>query len=124
IGDVMEGGTVSEVVASNLPQFAKGDVVVGRTGWQTHALSDGSSLQIPHRVLDVSVTKISLQCSGVVTPVRQRVAARMSKHVRMWLEAKLSFDPRPLDHPSEPRGGERRAPLRGKYERRLRALLP
>src|SRR5262245_58312210 len=53
IGDVMEGGTVSEVVASNLPQFAKGDVVVGRTGWQTHALSDGSSLQIPHRVLDV-----------------------------------------------------------------------
>src|SRR6201987_5316635 len=45
IGDVMEGGTVSEVVASNLPQFAKGDIVVGRTGWQTHALSDGSGLQ-------------------------------------------------------------------------------
>ena len=45
IGDVMEGGTVSEVVASNVPQFAKGDIVVGRTGWQTHALSDGSGLQ-------------------------------------------------------------------------------
>ena len=45
IGDVMEGGTVSEVVASNLPRFAKGDIVVGRTGWQTHALSDGSGLQ-------------------------------------------------------------------------------
>jgi NADPH-dependent curcumin reductase len=45
IGDAMEGGTVSEVVASNLPQFAKGDIVVGRTGWQTHALSDGSGLQ-------------------------------------------------------------------------------
>ena len=45
IGDVMEGGTVSEVVASNVPRFAKGDIVVGRTGWQTHALSDGSSLQ-------------------------------------------------------------------------------
>jgi NADPH-dependent curcumin reductase len=45
IGDVMEGGTVSEVVASNVPRFAKGDVVVGRTGWQTYALSDGSSLQ-------------------------------------------------------------------------------
>ena len=38
IGDVMEGGTVSEVVASNVPRFAKGDIVVGRTGWQTHAL--------------------------------------------------------------------------------------
>src|SRR6516164_3684354 len=35
IGDVMEGGTVSEVVASNIAQFAKGDIVVGRTGWQT-----------------------------------------------------------------------------------------
>ena len=45
IGDVMEGGTVSEVVASNVPRFAKGDVVVGRTGWQTYALSDGSSVQ-------------------------------------------------------------------------------
>jgi NADPH-dependent curcumin reductase CurA len=45
IGDVMEGGPVSEVVASNVPQFAKGDIVVGRTGWQTYALSDGSSLQ-------------------------------------------------------------------------------
>ena len=45
IGDVMEGGTVSEVVSSNLTQFAKGDMVVGRTGWQTHALSDGSGLQ-------------------------------------------------------------------------------
>src|ERR1039457_4727810 len=36
IGDVMEGGTVSEVVASNVPRFAKGDIVVGRTGWQSH----------------------------------------------------------------------------------------
>src|ERR1035437_3968435 len=45
IGDVMEGGTVSEVVASDISRFAKGDVVVGRTGWQTYALSDGSSLQ-------------------------------------------------------------------------------
>jgi NADPH-dependent curcumin reductase len=45
IGDVMEGGTVSEVIASNIPQFARGDIVVGRTGWQTHALSDGAGLQ-------------------------------------------------------------------------------
>jgi NADPH-dependent curcumin reductase len=45
IGEVMEGGTVSEVIDSNIPQFAKGDIVVGRTGWQTYALSDGSGLQ-------------------------------------------------------------------------------
>jgi NADPH-dependent curcumin reductase len=45
IGDVMEGGTISEVVASNVSRFAKGDIVVSRTGWQTHALSDGAGLQ-------------------------------------------------------------------------------
>src|SRR5579863_4247895 len=45
IGEVMEGGTVSEVVASNVPRFAKGNIVVGRTGWQTYAVSDGSGLQ-------------------------------------------------------------------------------
>jgi NADPH-dependent curcumin reductase CurA len=45
IGDVMEGGTVSDVVTSNVSGFAKGDIAVGRTGWQTHALSDGSGLQ-------------------------------------------------------------------------------
>ena len=41
IGEVMEGGTVSEVVASNVSRFTRGDIVVGRTGWQTYALSDG-----------------------------------------------------------------------------------
>ena len=45
IGGVMEGGTVSEVLASDLPGFAKGDIVVGRTGWQTMALSDGKGLR-------------------------------------------------------------------------------
>jgi NADPH-dependent curcumin reductase CurA len=45
IGETMEGGTVSEVVVSYVPQFVRGDIVVGRTGWRTHALSDGSGLQ-------------------------------------------------------------------------------
>ena len=44
IGGVMEGGAVSEVIASNNPAFAEGDIVVARTGWQTHALSDGKGL--------------------------------------------------------------------------------
>ena len=44
IGGVMEGGTVSEVIASNNPAFAKGDLVLSRAGWQTHALSDGKGL--------------------------------------------------------------------------------
>src|SRR5204863_98388 len=44
IGGVMEGGTVSEVIASNNPAFTKGDIVLSRAGWQTHAISDGKGL--------------------------------------------------------------------------------
>jgi NADPH-dependent curcumin reductase CurA len=45
IGGVMEGGAVSEVVASNNPKFAKGDILLGRTGWRTHLVSDGAGLR-------------------------------------------------------------------------------
>src|SRR5437868_13322770 len=55
IGEVMEGGTVSEVAASNNPQFAKGDIVLGHTGWQTHALSKGAGL----RKLDPKLAPVS-----------------------------------------------------------------
>lgn len=55
IGEVMEGGTVSEVVASRNDRFTAGDIVVGRTGWQTHALSDGAGL----RKLDPALAPIS-----------------------------------------------------------------
>jgi NADPH-dependent curcumin reductase CurA len=44
IGGVMEGGTVSEVMDSKNPAFAKGDIVLSRAGWQSHALSDGKGL--------------------------------------------------------------------------------
>ena len=45
IDQVMEGGTVSEVVASNNPDFKVGDVVLSRAGWQTHFVSDGKGLR-------------------------------------------------------------------------------
>ena len=41
VGQVMEGRTVSEVVASHLDGFAAGDIVFSPNGWQTHAVSDG-----------------------------------------------------------------------------------
>ncbi len=44
VGGVMEAGTVCEVAASNNPGFAKGDIVLSRAGWQTHAISDGKGL--------------------------------------------------------------------------------
>src|SRR4051812_45178191 len=55
IGGVMEGGTVSEVVASNNPGFAKGDIVLSRAGWQTHAISDGKGLaKIDSKIAPIS----------------------------------------------------------------------
>jgi NADPH-dependent curcumin reductase CurA len=45
VGDVMQGGTVGEVVESHHPRFAVGDFVVGMWGWQEYALSDGKGMQ-------------------------------------------------------------------------------
>jgi hypothetical protein len=55
IGGVMEAGTVNEVIASKNPGFATGDIVLGRAGWQTHALSDGKGLvKIDRRLAPIS----------------------------------------------------------------------
>lgn len=45
LGGVMEGGTVAEVVQSNNEHFAKGDIVLSHSGWQSYALSDGKGLR-------------------------------------------------------------------------------
>jgi len=55
LGDVMVGGTVSEVIASKLEGFAAGDIVEGRTGWQEYALSDGTGM----RKVDTALGPIS-----------------------------------------------------------------
>ena len=55
VDGVMEGGTVSEVIASNNPGLAKGDVVLSRAGWQTHAIADGKTLvKIDSKIAPVS----------------------------------------------------------------------
>jgi NADPH-dependent curcumin reductase CurA len=55
IGGVMEGGTVNEVIASKNERYAPGDIVLGHTGWQTHAVSSGKGL----RKLDPGVAPVS-----------------------------------------------------------------
>src|SRR5215469_17712884 len=72
-------------------------------------------LGIAHRVLDVAVTEISLQRTGVVSPVGQCVAASMPQHVGVRLKAKLGLDPDPLHHPGKAGSGERRPTLRGEH---------
>lgn len=44
IGEVIVGGTVSEVVASRHADFATGDWVLSQNGWQEYSLSDGSDV--------------------------------------------------------------------------------
>ncbi len=41
LGQVMEGGTVGEVVESKAPALRGGDVVLAHSGWQEYALADG-----------------------------------------------------------------------------------
>lgn len=55
IGETMVGGTVSEVVSSDVEKFSSGDLVFGYTGWQSHAISDGKGL----RKLDPDAAPIS-----------------------------------------------------------------
>jgi hypothetical protein len=45
IGEVMGAHTVSQVVESRNPAFAKGDFVAGYDGWQTYGLSNGKELR-------------------------------------------------------------------------------
>lgn len=45
IGEVMTGGTVGQVVASNHPGFKAGDYVEERLGWQEYGISQGTGLR-------------------------------------------------------------------------------
>ena len=54
IGETMEAGCVGEVMESRNGRFAEGDIVVGRFGWTTHAISDGAGV----RKVDPSVAPI------------------------------------------------------------------
>ena len=45
IGGKMEAGCVGEVIESDNPKFASGDIVESRFGWCTHAVSDGAGVR-------------------------------------------------------------------------------
>jgi hypothetical protein len=58
-------------------------------------------------MLDIFVSQVCLESPGIVTAVRQREAARMSKHVGMRLKSQLGLIARALDHAGEAGGCER-----------------
>src|SRR6218665_956136 len=45
IGQVMEGGTVGEVLESRHPDFKPGDFALSFSGWQSHAVAKGAQLR-------------------------------------------------------------------------------
>ena len=45
IGDVMEGGTVGEVLSSNSDRFRPGDIVLGNVGWQEYGVQSAKGLR-------------------------------------------------------------------------------
>jgi len=55
IGEVMTGGVVGEVVRSDDPAFAPGDIVEGLLGWQDYAVAPGAAL----RQVDPALAPIS-----------------------------------------------------------------
>jgi NADPH-dependent curcumin reductase CurA len=55
LGAVMPGESVGTVVASHHPGYSEGDIVLARTGWCTHALSDRADL----RKLDPAVAPVT-----------------------------------------------------------------
>jgi NADPH-dependent curcumin reductase len=55
LGGVMEGESVATVIASHHPGYSEGDIVLARTGWRTHALSDRADL----RKLDPAVVPVT-----------------------------------------------------------------
>jgi hypothetical protein len=65
LGDVMTGETVARVIASQRPDYAVGDLVLAKTGWRTHALSDGSGLS---RVEDPAGVPVSTRLGVLGMP--------------------------------------------------------
>ena len=62
LGNVMVGGTVSRVIASEHHDFQANDLVLGFAGWQQYHLSDGKGLtkldaSIPHASPDIGRLK-------------------------------------------------------------------
>jgi NADPH-dependent curcumin reductase CurA len=58
-GEVIYGGTVSEVMLSNHPDYAVGDIVEGRSGWREYAALAPESLPFGLRRIDPAVAPLS-----------------------------------------------------------------
>ena len=67
LNQVMQGGTVGEVVASRHPAYQPGDTVVGYGGWQQYAMVDGGAPGLLRKV-DASRIPLSAYLGAVGMP--------------------------------------------------------
>ena len=67
LGQVMEGGTVGEVMESRNPKFQVGDVVVGRGGWQHYTVIEPAAMG-NYRKVDTSQIPMSHFLGAVGMP--------------------------------------------------------
>ena len=67
LGQVMQGGTAGEVVASRHPSFRPGDKVVGQGGWQEYSLVDAGMPGVLRKV-DTSRIPLSAYLGAVGMP--------------------------------------------------------
>lgn len=44
LGEVMEGESIARVISSRHPDFSEGEIVLSRSGWRSHMVSDGHGL--------------------------------------------------------------------------------
>ncbi len=69
-GHVLYGPTVSQVVTSNHPDYAVGDIVEGRTGWREYAVvaPDSADYRGPPRKLDPSLAPVQTALGALGMP--------------------------------------------------------
>ena len=69
-GEVMFGPTVSEVAASNHPDYTPGDIVEGRTGWREYAVVDPAQCDYrgPPRIVDPGLAPVSTALGALGMP--------------------------------------------------------
>ncbi|HEY9224907.1 MAG TPA: NADP-dependent oxidoreductase [Variovorax sp.] len=67
LGEVMQGGTVGEVVESKHPKYAVGDKVVGFGGWQEYSVVDGNQVGALRKV-DTTHVPLSYYLGAVGMP--------------------------------------------------------
>lgn len=70
LGEVVVGPTVSQVTASNHPDYAPGDFVEGRSGWQEYAVvaPDKADYRGPPRKLDPTLAPVSTALGALGGP--------------------------------------------------------